>query len=456
MVANPVLDIGASLPIEGNGKDRSLRIAIIGAGVSGMATAWFLQHRHDVTLFDREEHLGGHALTCPVQVDNHHVYAETGPRFFWDRSFPYLMALLRLLELRLTWCELRIAFVHRLHHQTLVLPPRSLRQVLSLVRSPRMLRHVLSLHRLSRATHQVAQDRSWSLAFPEFLAQHGYPPAFGPEFAYPFMAACWGTSLADIQEFPAYSLLKGLRQAPGRQGGTYEIDGGLSEYMSRFGRELDRVELRLGTGIRGIRAETGFVIEDNRGQLQHFDHVVLATSSRDAVELLSGVPDAAELLAVVRGFRQFPTEIVVHGDPSFMPHRRADWAHINLFHEGDHAWMTDWSGWRHGLPVFRTWMPPQRELPTPLYQRRQFHHLLMTPQNITLQRRLAALQGRAGIWMVGMYAVDIDNHESALLSAVVPARALAPDSPNLRRLLGAVRADQTHDLSILPSAPAAG
>jgi len=57
MVANPVLDIGASLPIEGNGKDRSLRIAIIGAGVSKIATAWFLQHRHDVTLLDREEHL---------------------------------------------------------------------------------------------------------------------------------------------------------------------------------------------------------------------------------------------------------------------------------------------------------------------------------------------------------------------------------------------------------------
>lgn len=428
-----------------------MRIAIIGAGVSGMATAWFLQHRHDVTLFDREEHLGGHALTCPVQIDNHLVYAETGPRFFWDRSFPYLMALLRLLDLRLSWCELRIAVVHRRQRTTLVLPPRSLRQVFTLLRSPRMLRHVLSLHRLSRATHQVAQDRSWSLTLPEYLAQNSYPSGFGAEFAYPFMAACWGTSLADIQAFPAYSLLKGLRQAPGSQGGTYEIDGGTSEYMRRFGRELDRVELRLGAGIRSIHSEGGFVIEDERGQRQRFDQVILATSSRDAVDLLAGVPDAAELLAVVRGFRQFPTEIVVHGDPAFMPPRRADWAHINLFHEGDHSWMTDWSGWRHGLPVFRTWMPPHRELPTPLYQRRQFHHLLMTRQNIALQRRIAALQGRAGIWVVGMYTVDIDNHESALLSAIVPAQALAPESPNLRRLVGAVQADRTHDLSILPS-----
>lgn len=427
-----------------------MRIAIIGAGVAGMATAWFLQNRHDVTLFDREDHLGGHALTCPVQIGNQSVYAETGPRFFWDRSFPYVMALLRLLDLRLTWCELQIAFFNRQRHHTLSLPPRSLRQVFSLLHSPRMLRHVLSLHRLSRATHGVAQARDWSLTLPAYLQQNGYSPTFGPEFIYPFMAACWGTSLAEIQTFPAYSLLKGLRQTPGSRGGTYEIDGGTSEYMRAFGRQLDRVEIRLRTAVRDIRAQNGFVIEDDRGQQHRFDQVVIATSSRDAVELLSRLPAAAELVATIRGFRHFATEIVVHGDPSFMPPRRADWAHINLFDEDDHAWMTDWSGWRQGLPVFRTWMPPKRDPPMPLYQRRLFHHLLMTPENATLQRRIRALQGGAGIWIVGMYAVDIDNHESALLSAIVPAQALTPDSPNLRRLLGAVRADQTHDLSILP------
>ena len=74
------------------------------------------------------------------------------------------------------------------------------------------------------------------------------------------------------------------------------------------------------------------------------------------------------------------------------------------------------------------------------------------PETIELQRRIAGLQGRAGLWLVGMYAVDVDNHESALLSAVPLARALAPDSPNLQRLLGAVPGDATHDLSILPIA----
>jgi hypothetical protein len=74
----------------------------------------------------------------------------------------------------------------------------------------------------------------------------------------------------------------------------------------------------------------------------------------------------------------------------------------------------------------------------------------MTRENARWQRHIAALQGAAGLWVTGMYTVDIDNHESALLSALVPARALAPQSPNLARLLQAVPGDAPHGLEVLP------
>lgn len=417
-----------------------MRIAIIGGGVSGMAAAWFLQQDHEVTLFEREGHLGGHVLTVPVDVDGHRVYSETGTRFFFDASYPHFLALLRLLGLRLTWCNTQIAFVNRARGHTVVLPPRSLRQIASILRSPRMLRHILSLNRLAGEAHAVSREGDFAPTLQEYLAQNDYPASFGPEFIHPFFSACWGVPLRDIPHFPAYSLLKTARRSPGRKGGTYEIEGGMSAYARAFGRELGRVDIRLGAGVRHIGHDGGFHIEDGLGHAQRFDQIVIATSSRDAVTLLSGLRPAEDLVAVLRRFRHFETDIVIHGDPSFMPPRRADWSLVNLFDEGDHAWMTDWSGWRHGLFVFRTWMPPDRALPSPLYRRRRFHHLLMTPDNVNLQRAIAGLQGRAGIWVAGMYTVDVDNHESALLSAIPPARALAPASPSLRRLLDEVQA----------------
>jgi hypothetical protein len=74
----------------------------------------------------------------------------------------------------------------------------------------------------------------------------------------------------------------------------------------------------------------------------------------------------------------------------------------------------------------------------------------MTPETAILPRRIAALQGASGLWVTGMYTVDVDNHESALLSALVPVRALAPNAPNLRRFLGAVAQDAGHGLDVLP------
>jgi predicted NAD/FAD-binding protein len=176
----------------------------------------------------------------------------------------------------------------------------------------------------------------------------------------------------------------------------------------------------------------------------------VATSARVAADLLRGVSAAAEMQQAVGSFGHFETDIVVHGDPSFMPPRRRDWSHTNLFFDGGAAWMSDWQGLRDGVDVIRTWLPKGRALPRPLHARRSFHHLVMTPENAVLQRRVAALQGAHGLWVTGMYAVDVDNHESALLSALAPARALAPRSANLARWLDAVASDAPHGLEVLP------
>ncbi len=318
----------------------------------------------------------------------------------------------------------------------------------SLLRSPRLLRHVLSLRRLIEEQPVIAARRDFSITLRRHLARGNYPASFGPEFAYPFLAACWGAPLDKLPEFPVYSLLKGM--PPGKRPGFYEVEGGMARYIQAFGDELTRVDMRLGVGVRRIQRHEDFQVEDTCGERHRFDRLIVATSARDAAALLRDVPAAAEMREAVGAFRHFETEIVIHGDPSFMPPDRRDWAHNNLFLDGDVAWMSDWQGLHEGVPVFRTWLPKGRAPPRPLYARRSFHHVVMRPENAVQQRRIAALQGAAGLWVTGMYAVDVDNHESALLSALAPAIALAPRAENLGRLLGAVAPDAAHRLDVLP------
>ena len=412
------------------------RIAIVGGGVSGMTAAWLLQDHHDVTLFERAPELGGHVETVPVLVDGKTVHAELGARFFFDSAYPYFLGLLRLLAVPTRWSDAGVSFTNA--DRTIVLPPRSPRHVASLLGS---LRHVLALRRLIKEQPVIARGRDFSITFRDHLARAGYPASFGPEFVFPFLAACWGAPLDVLPDFPVYSLLKGM--PPGTKPGFYEVEGGMSRYVRVFGEALTRVDVKLGAGV--LRVEADLSVEGQR-----FDHVIVATSSRDAANLLRDVPAAAELRAAVGTFRHFDTDIVIHGDASLMPRDRRDWSHTNLFFDGELAWMSDWQGLREDAPVFRTWLPRGRAVPSPLYGRRSYHHLIMSPDNAVLQKRIAALQGAAGLWVTGMYAADVDNHESALLSAIVPARALAPRSENLAKLLGAVAADAPHGLEVLP------
>jgi len=422
-----------------------MRIGIIGAGVSGMTAAWLLQHDHHVTLIDKDPRLGGHVETIPVEIGSETVHAELGPRFFFDSAYPYFLALLRVLEVPIRWGELIVSFTDVSQGNTIVLPPRSLRQVAALVRSPRLVRHVLSMRRLIEEQPVIAARRDYSITFRRHLAERGYPATFGPEFAYPFLAACWGAPLDQLPDFPVYSLLKGMPS--GKKPGTYEVEGGMSRYVRALGDELTGVDLRLGADIQRIDRDEDFVVHDACGERYRFDRLIVATSSRDAAQLLRGVPALAEMQATIGTFRHWEIEIAVHGDPSFMPADHRDWSTNNLFFDGDAAWMSDWQSRR----VIRTWLPKGRAPPSPLYARRSFHHVLMTSDTAALQRRIAALQGAAGLWVTGMYAVDVDNHESALLSALVPAHALAPRSRNLKRLLGAVARDAAHGLDVLPA-----
>src|SRR5262245_37504549 len=81
------------------------RIAILGGGAAGLVTAWLLQPHHDVVLYEAAPHLGGHARTIEVPTPEGPVFAETGFKYFFDLSYPVVVALMRVLEIPLVRCE---------------------------------------------------------------------------------------------------------------------------------------------------------------------------------------------------------------------------------------------------------------------------------------------------------------------------------------------------------------
>ena len=408
-----------------------MRVAIIGGGAAGLATAWLLQQDHEVHVFEADPEPGGHARTAMVEHQGAVVQVETGFRYFFEATYPKLMALMALLGLELSERESRISLTRAGMPHVLSLPPTTPSQLLQLCRRPSDLRHLALLRRFMTTGDDVVERADWSLSLREYLAARGFPERFGRELLYPMVAASWGAPLSIMPDFPAYSVLKVMRLTDGR-GKFLELEGGISTYIRALVDRLGAARLHLGRPIRSVaRDGDALAVTAADGERLRFDKVVLATPAIVAQALLADDPALADWRARRRPFDHFEADICIHGDPSWMPRRRADWADLNHFHEPDRAWMTEWLGLEAGVEVFRTWLPKGAPVPDRLWHRCHFQHLVVTKDNLRLQQDIAAAQGQDGLFAVGMYAVDVDNHESAVGSAMPVAEALAPGSATL-------------------------
>jgi uncharacterized protein len=417
------------------------RVAVVGGGAAGLITAWLLRHDHQVTLYEREPHAGGHAHSVLVPCQGVTVPAEAGFKYFLDGSHTRVLALMRLLGLAPERRRSSMTIEDRIHGVRLVLPPRSPRHLGRLLTQPRALRHVLAFRRYLGSAGRVVAARDWSLTIGAHAASLGLPERFIDEFLLPLCASSWGAPLEEMVNFPAYDLLKNLWKGAA---GFYELPGGISSYVDALVAELEGVELRLHQPVTRLWPAGARIGLEAGGLRQEYDQVVLATPPWIAADLLAGLPAGAELAAALRQFRWFDTGIFIHGDPTFMPPDRADWSVINHRFEPGYLRMTEWSGHHLRRPVFRSWVRPGMPEPSQVHARFAYRHLIVTPEQPSWQARLERLQGQHrtqhGIWLAGMYATDVDDHESALLSAVRVAEALAPGSPSLRRLRDATAA----------------
>lgn len=408
-----------------------MRIAILGAGGAGLASAFVLQHDHDVTVYEREAELGGHARSLPVSVGDRVVFAETGFKFFFDPGYPSLHALLRLVEVHPVKVPTTITLT-REGRKTLTLPPRGLRGAWGLATSPTSLHELYWLQRLLFSAKAVVLSEHWGMTLREHCDAIGMPRAVQDALILPMIAANWGAPLARMPVFPAYSVLKVLWRENLFDPHLYEIPGGISAYIQAVTRQLTRVTILTDCAAVALhRVGLEWQVVDAHGEARTFDHIVLAGSSREALQLVDGVSDAMSLAGVLRQFSHFDTIIAVHRDSSFMPGDRRDWSLLNVFIEHEDTWQTEWTGWRSDDRVFRTWLPRDGRQPKDPLLVRSFHHLIVTPDNRRLQKELEALQGTSGLSCVGMYTTDVDNHESVLRSARALGHRLAPASPTL-------------------------
>ena len=305
-----------------------MRIAIIGSGVAGLTCAHLLRAEHDLTLFESAGRTGGHAHTVDVPEGGDRFAVDTGFIVFNERNYPLFSRLLRELGVTSRPSEMSFAVTDDLKGvewrgsslASVFAQPRNLARPAFL----RMLGDIARFNHLARELLREPNDLDHSLA--DFLATRRWSAGFLEWYLIPMGSAIWSCDPGVVTQFPAAAFarffdnhgLLGLGDRPEWR----TILGGSRRYVDAITAPLgDRV--RLGTSVTKVVRRRGSVeVATSKGTLEHFDHVIVATHSDEALRALADpTPSEREVLGSIHYRRNVAT---LHDDEALLPrHRRA-------------------------------------------------------------------------------------------------------------------------------------
>ncbi|MCB1498805.1 MAG: FAD-dependent oxidoreductase [Bauldia sp.] len=406
------------------------RIAIVGTGISGMSAAWLLSQRHDITVYEQADRIGGHSNTVLLRGGTNAVAVDTGFIVYNERTYPNLTALFAHLDVPTTPSDM--SFSVSLDDGAFEYAGGcGLNGLIAQKRNIARPRYWSLLGDLVRFYRSAAQDLpeldATTVSLRDYLHVRGYGSAFRDDHLLPMAAAIWSAPTETILDFPAASFIRffdnhGLLEFRDRPQWRTVV-GGSRVYAERLTAPY-RDRIRLGAAVSEIVRECGQVrVRDSSGHTETFDHVVVATHANQALRMLADPSD--EERDLLGAFRYSRNLAVLHADPVLMPKRRAAWAAWNHLGRGQQASVTYWMNRLQPLPdttpLFVTLNPTVT--PRDLFCSETYEHPILDAAAAGAQRHLWSLQGRLNTWFCGAH-FGAGFHEDALQAGLAVAEAL--------------------------------
>lgn len=410
----------------------SKKIAIIGTGISGLTCGHLLHKKHDLTIFEANNYIGGHTATKDVEV-NGKVYAiDTGFIVFNDWTYPNFIQLMDKIGVQSQATEM--SFSVKNLSENLEYNGNTLNSLFAQRRNllrPKFWRIIRDILKFNKICKQQASDNTelGQQTLQEFLRLHNFSDDFAYNYILPMCAAIWSTSLENIKAFPFTFFLRffnnhGLLNITDRPQWR-SIVGGSREYIQPLiaGYE-DRI--RLSCPVKSV-IDNGnkklVVLQDNSEA--EFDEVIFACHSDQALAILAS--PSARQKEILGNIRYAKNEVILHTDDRVLPARKLAWASWNYLikgYEGESqapAVLTYNMNILQNIQAETTFcvtlnnsedIAPDRVLGT-----YQYAHPQYTNQTVEAQSRRTEISGTQGMHFCGAYWYN-GFHEDGVRSAL--------------------------------------
>lgn len=410
-----------------------MRIAIVGAGVSGLVAAYRLCDRHDVTIFEKDRRAGGHAHTVDAEFEGERQAIDVGFVVFNERTYPEFTKLLD--ELGVGSRPTSMSFSVTDERDGVEYNGDSLNTLFAQRRNalrPGFYRMLFDVLRFNRAARRLTASDDADLTVGEFLVRGGYSPQFIRRYLLPMGAAIWSCPLGTFANFPIRFVAEfyanhGLIDLVDRPIWR-TVEGGSRTYVERLTRRF-RDRMRLGASVDFVRRDLSSVrIGTSDGAESRFDHVLFACHADQALDILGSDATAAER-ETLSEFPYRSNDAVLHADASLLPRNRRAWASWNyrVRADDDEAYVTYRMNALHGFEAKHEFLvtlnDASRVDPSRVLARFQYAHPTFTLGRAAAQRRLRDSNGANRTFFCGAYCGN-GFHEDGVVSALAAVESI--------------------------------
>ncbi len=418
-----------------------MKIAIIGGGISGLGAAYLLQKDHDVTVFEKENSVGGHTATKTVEHNGRSYDIDTGFIVFNDWTYPNFIKLLD--ELGVESQDTRMSFSVKSDVRDLEYAGSSLNTLFAQRKnllSPSYLKMLKDIVRFNKESiEDLEKGRiEGDMTLGEYLAQNNYGELFKSHYLVPMGSAIWSATLSSMEAFPLLFFVRffknhGLLSIKNRPQWRV-IKGGSKSYLAPLCDSFkDRI--RTGVNIQSVtRDEQGVSIqfEGQEGkEPERFDQVIFGCHSDQALAMLGDASDAEQSVLGAMPYQE--NDVILHTDISLLPNRRLAWSAWNyglVSATDQNAILTYNMNILQGIESDTTFcvsLNTEETIdPNKILGRYRYAHPVFSLESVAATQRWSEVNGTNKTWFCGAYWAN-GFHEDGFSSALRVANALGVD-----------------------------
>lgn len=413
------------------------KLAIIGTGIAGMGCAHLLQHTYDITLFEKNNYVGGHTNTVSVDEDGQPVYMDTGFMVFNFETYPNLCRLFE--EIKAPIKKTDMSFSVQYVPTGLEYCGSGLnglfaqRKNIFNIGYIKMLMEITRFNKISVEILDKPEYAHYSLA--EYIREFKFSEDMLIKYLVPMSSAVWSTPMDKMLDFPAVTLIRFFKNhgflGLNTQHQWYTLHNGGQAYRELLIKPFkDRIRLNNGVA-KVLRTESGNVLVTLAdGSSELFDKVIFASHANETLSMLAKpTADEQRLLSVFNYEKNIAT---VHTDESVMPKNKRTWSSWNYRIEEQNGkqipttiyWMNQLQGVSDKKNYFVSINAiPKSVNPSALIKEIEYEHPLFDVAAVKAQNELHLLNESGPLYFCGSY-FKYGFHEDAYKSAVDLCKAI--------------------------------